>query len=56
MKLSIVEDLLSLLMLGSKVLHVSRYSALKPSMENRITGGRSNLKMEHKNFIHDYDC
>ena len=37
-------------MLGIRVLHVCKYSALNPSMENKITGGRSNLKMENKNL------
>lgn len=46
---SVVKDLLILSILGIRVLHVCKYSALNPSMENKITGGRSNLKMEVKN-------
>lgn len=45
------QDLLSLLMFGTRVLQVCKYSARKPSMENKITGGRSNLNKEIRNFI-----
>lgn len=42
-------------MLGIRVLHVCKYSALNPSMENKITGGRSNLKVENKNLDRYFD-
>lgn len=52
----VVEDLLSLLILGMRVCHVCKYSALNPSMENKITGGSSNLKMENKILVYYFDC
>lgn len=53
---TVVEDLLSLLILGMRVSHVCKYSALNPSMENKITGGSSNLKMENKILVYYFDC
>lgn len=41
---STLDNLLSFLIFGSKELQVSKYSALNPSMEKRISGGRVNLQ------------
>lgn len=37
-------NLLSFSIFGSKELQVSKYSALNPSIEKRISGGRVNLQ------------
>lgn len=41
---SALGNLLSFSIFGSKELHVCKYSALNPSIEKRISGGRSNLQ------------
>lgn len=44
-------NLLSFSIFGSKELQVCRYSALKPSIEKRISGGRSNLQKKYHFLI-----
>lgn len=41
---STLGNLLNFSIFGSKELQVSKYSALNPSMEKRISGGRVNLQ------------